>query len=440
MKRILILLALVLGISAQAQERVTKANYEQAARFSIKHARAMVHSTSIRPNWFRDSDRFWYRWETAQGAKYYIVDPAKRSKTEVFDMDDLAMRITEVTRDPYDARHIPLQLELKDDKYFQFDIESKTHKRDTAGFETKEFVTYRFRYDIGTKELTWDTEEHKDPYPDWANVSPDGTIGIYVKNHDLYLMDSTSLRLAAADPKDTLIVEKRLTFDGTADFSYNGDNYMGDTETDTTARKFPMVYWAPDGRRLAFIRWDMSMVKPFWVINSLSNPRPTLETYHYQMPGEPGPKGKLCIMDLEGSIAEVAFDAFKDQDAEILMAEFTVADRYKDYTSMRWMGDENGFWLLRRSRDLKRLDLCRVDVGADSTRTVVSERMNTYVENRNPKFLPGGDFLWWSERNGWANLYLCGPDGKVKKNLTEGSFHVEDVLEVGRYGQLSSER
>ena len=162
MKRIIILLLLAVSVSAMAQERVTRANYAQAARFSIKHTRAMVHSTRISPNWFAGSDRFWYRWETAQGTKYYVVDPATRTKREVFDMDDLAMQITEVTHDPYDAKHLPLKLELKEDKYFQFEIESKTHKRDTAGFETKEFITYRFKYDIDTKELTWDTEEEKE--------------------------------------------------------------------------------------------------------------------------------------------------------------------------------------------------------------------------------------------------------------------------------------
>ena len=108
-----------------------------------------------------------------------------------------------------------------------------------------------------------------------------------------------------------------------------------------------------------------------------------------------------------------------------------MADRYKDYRSMVWKGDDKGFYLMRSSRDLKRWDLCRVDLGADSTRTLLSERMNTYVETRQPRFLPSGDFVWWSERGGWANLYLYGPDGTCKKNLTEGSFHVEDVLAVG---------
>ena len=57
--------------------------------------------------------------------------------------------------------------------------------------------------------------------------------------------------------------------------------------------------------------------------------------------------------------------------------------------------------------------------------------MNTYVESRDPHFLPDGSFVWWSERNGWANLYLYGPDGQLKRNLTEGPFHVEDVLSSG---------
>ena len=431
MRKFLILLLLAMSLPLAAQEKVTTANYGMAARFTAKHARAMVHSTRIRPNWFRDSDRFWYSWETCTGRKYYIVDPAARRKTEVFDMEDLAMQITEITHDPYDAAHLPLDLELKDDKFFLFDIESKTEKRDSAGNTTGEFVTYHFKYDIAKKELTYDTKDKDELYPHWANVSPDGTVGVFLKNHNLYLMDSTSLRLAAKDPKDTLIVEKQLTFDGTANFSWQGDNYNGDNETDTTKRSFPMVMWSPDGKHLAGVKWDMTKVKMFWVINSLSQPRPTLESYHYQMPGEPGPDGQLYVMDLDGNTRFIAHNAFKDQDCNILRARSTAADDYKDYYSMRWLGDENGFYYLRQSRDLHRLDLCRVDISADSTKTIVSERMNTYVESRDPYFLPNGDFLWWSERNGWANIYRYGADGSLKGNLTKGAFHVEDVLAAG---------
>ena len=412
-------------------QKVTRANYQQAARFSQKKVGKMVYSTRIRPNWFRDSDRFWYSWRTSEGTKYYIVDPAKGRKEEIFDLEALARQVTEVTRDPYDAAHLPLYLNLKEDKYFEFDIPSKTEKRDSTGAGTGEFVTYRFRWDIAAKKLSWDTAEHPDKYPSWANVSPDGTMGLYLKGHNLYMMDSTSLRKAAKDDKDSTLVERALTTDGTKDFSWNGENYKGDTEADTTARSFPYAYWAPDGKHFAIIKWDMSPVKEFWVINSLSSPRPTLETYHYQMPGEPGPKGQLWIFDTEGKGREVHLNAFKDQEAGILTAPRTAKDDYEEFGSLKWMGTERTFWLVRQSRDLKRLDLCAVDVDADSTRTVVSERMNTYVEYRSPWFLPDGGFLWWSERNGWANIYRYAADGTLKKNLTEGSFHVEDILATG---------
>ena len=431
MKKFVTILALaILSLSAfgQKPQKVTKANYDLAERFSAKKVGQMVYSTRITPNWFRDSDRFWYSWRTAQGTRYYIVDAATGAKKEVFDMAWLARELTEITRDPYDAQHIPLNLELKDDKVFQWDMDSKTEKRDSAGNTTGKFVKYRFYYDIDSQKLTYDTEEHDREYPMWANVSPDGSVGVYLKNYNLYIMDRENMKKAAKDPKDSTIVERKLTKDGTKDLSWSGDSYTGDTETDTTARRRAPIQWAPDGRHFAMIRWDMTKIKNLWVINSLAKPRPELESYHYQMPGEPGPKGTLYILDTDGNVKSVAWEAFKDQDGDILSAPRKVKDRYLDYYGGRWMGGDDYFYLIRRSRDLKRTDLCRVDIDADSTHTLIAERMNTYIETRNPHFLPSGDFVWWSERNGWANVYLYGADGTLKKNLTEGSFHVEDVL------------
>ena len=433
MKCFLIPLALGLCLTLQAQKpqephKVQKANYEQAARFSSKSLRKMVYSTRIRPNWFAESNKFWYSWKTAEGVNYFIVDAATGHKSEIFDLPKLARQLTEVTRDPYDAQHLNLHLELKEDKRFQWDLTSKTPKLDSLGSTTDKFVEYRFYYDIASKELTWDTEEHEDEYPSWANVSPDGSMGVYVKNHNLWVMDKENLKKAAKDPKDSTLVERALTTDGSKNISYLEDNYSGDMEADSTARNFARLHWAPDGKHFALIRWDMSPVKEFWVINSLAKPRPELEAYHYQMPGEPGPQGKLLILDLQGKQQEVKWNAFKDQDGEILDAQHTAKDQAAEFYSEKWLGGNDHFFLLRRSRDLKRLDLCKVEVGQDSTRTLVAERMNTYVENRNPHLLPSGDFVWWSERGGWANLYLYGADGTLKRNLTEGAFHVEDVL------------
>lgn len=431
MKRSLLILSLLAASWAVAAQQ--SPNYALAERFSAKKVDQMVFSTQMRPNWFRDSDKFWYSWKTSDGTRYYVVDPVAGTRTELFDMDRLAMQVSEIVRDPFDAQHLSLQgLKLKDDKYFVFDIRSTQDTKDEDDTTKTVKKVFHFRYDIASRKLTELEKGEKPKYPAWASVSPDGTKGVYLKGHNLFWMDSTSLRKAVKDPKDSTLAEHQLTFDGTRDHSWDGDNYNGDTETDSTARNRAMIVWSPDSKRFAVNRWDMTVVKDFWVINSTSRPRPTLETYKYQMPGEPGPVGTLYLFDIpEGSSRTIKTHAFKDQDLSFLTAPRTAADAYLDWRSARWLGDEKGFYLIRMSRDLKRHDLCYVPVDGDSTHVVVRERLNTYVETREPKFIRGGrQFIWWSERNGWANLYLYEADGTLVRNLTEGPFHVEDILGV----------
>lgn len=427
----------VSGMAQSRQERMVRTpNYELAERFSAKRIGQMVFSTSVRPVWFRNGDKFLYAWKTSDGTQYYIADP-KAGKTEpVFDMDRLAMQITEIMRDPFDAKHLPISnisIDPENDGILKFDIKSTKEKTDTTGKATGEKLTYHFRYELARKKLTYDTADKKEKYPDWANVSPDGLTGVYMKNSNLFYMDTLNLRKAAEDPKDSTLVEHRITSDGYKDFCYGINNYSGNTETDTTKRVFPSeLVWSPDSRHIAVMRWDMAPLKDFWVINSLTQPRPTLETYKYQMPGEPGPKGHLYVFSTsDWTSRQVKINAFKDQDLIMQPDVRTTDDQFDEFYGSRWLGDDNGFYLTRVSRDLKRMDICYVGVDSDSTRTVISERMNTYVESRQTRLLDGGrKMIHWSERNGWANLYLYNADGTLIRNLTEGAYHVDDVLAV----------
>ena len=430
----------------KAQEKLTKCdkkfvtepNYALAERFSAERTAKMVFTTQVRPMWLRDGSRFIYQWKTSQGTQYYLADPKAGVCKPVFDLEKLAMQITEIMCDPFDSQHIPMtgfKIDPQDDNYINFDIRSTREKKDTtkAGKGKHEKVIYHFKYRISDGDLTWDTNDREDRYPRWANVSPDGLRGIYVKGGDLYYMDTLNMRKAAKDEKDSTIVETRITRDGTREISYGINNYNGNTQTDTTKRQFPgELVWSPDSKHFAVMKWDMTAVKEFWVINSLSSPRPTLETYKYQMPGEPGPKGYLYIFETENWTShEVRTQCFKDQDMSFQVPETTVEDQYSEFYSSKWLGDNKGFYLTRMSRDLKRMDICRVDVDADSTRTVISERMNTYVEGRNVVPVNSGkQLIHWSERNGWANLYLYNSDGSLVRNLTPGAFHVDDVMRV----------
>lgn len=426
------------GIKAQTREdkMVKTPNYALAERFSAKRVGQMVFSTTVKPEWFRNGNRFLYTWKTSEGTNYYIAEPATGTVKPVFDMEKLAMQITEIVKDPFEARHLPirnLRIDPENDNVLKFDIQSSQEKKDTSKNAKTEKLTYHFKYDITSKKLTFNTKDEDAKYPEWANVSPDGLVGVYMKNSNLFYMDTLNMRKAAKDPKDSTLVEHRITSDGFKDFCYAAGNYAGNTVTDTTKRVFPFdLAWSPDSKHFAVMRWDMRPVKDFWVINSLSSPRPTLETYKYQMPGEPGPLGHLYIFNAnDWSSHQVKINAFKDQDLSLQTAPGTVKTSFNEFDNYTWLGDNSGFYLNRLSRDLKRLDICYVGIGSDSTKTVLSERMNTYVESRPLRIIDNGrKMIHWSERNGWANLYLYNADGTLIRNLTEGAYHVDDVLAV----------
>ena len=57
--------------------------------------------------------------------------------------------------------------------------------------------------------------------------------------------------------------------------------------------------------------------------------------------------------------------------------------------------------------------------------------MNTYQETRPLKVLDGGKrLIQWSERDGWAHLYLYDDQGNLKNRITKGPWHVENVVKV----------
>lgn len=126
---LLVCLVFLIGLPLQAQIQRgptrEKADYEAAARFSMKKVRKMVFSTGVRPVWFKNSDLFWYTYKTPQGESWYVADPVKGTQQELFDRVQLAADLTRIVKDPFDAQNLPLKsLKLKDDNTFTFYIQS----------------------------------------------------------------------------------------------------------------------------------------------------------------------------------------------------------------------------------------------------------------------------------------------------------------------------
>ncbi len=427
-------MALAVGLSMQlsAQELIVEGSelpgYTLAQRFTKEKVDKMLFSTTVDPHWFQQGQAFWYHYKTSDGDAWYVVDPVARSKQPLFDRDWMAARLTEIVQDPYSARHLPIRdLQAKEDgKTFTFWVESKQgEKKDTLYFS----------YNYQNKQLLKTEKDELDKQLEWASVSPDKQTVVFAKDMNLYRMSYADYQKAKRNEQDSTIVEVQLTRDGVKDYGFGQPYSLLNTDTLCNGKRRHPGYlaWSPDSRRFAIVRTDDRAVKELWVINAMAMPRPTLETYKYQMPGEKESSiDHLLLFDLsDNSYREIATSAFKDQSLNLSRCPREERQRGQKEVASVWLGDENRFFVTRSSRDLHRIDVCSYTIGEDSIRPIIQERLNTYIELRPLAALKGGkELVHWSERDGWAHLYLYDDQGHLKNRITSGPWHVDGIVKV----------
>ena len=525
----------VAQVASQAPAPVTP-NFELASRWTSAKVGKLVFDTSVTPHWLQSGDRFWYSYQTRDGRRFFMVDPLKKAKAPLFDHAKMAAALTSITRQPYDAQHLPFSnIKFKNDSVFEFDVSVPrdadivtTKKKITttppaqgggddpaasadsqvaSAFRRNEDAvddddpqqqqqgqrgagpgaqrqpprnrTLRFEYDLTTATVRLDEDYVAPPArPRWATLSPDGQTVLFARNDNLYAMDAANYAKAQKTPADASIVEKKLTTDGEENYSYarairggqddqqqqqqqdqreqQDDQQQQQQDTGVTQDKNARVpavnvVWSPDSKRFALVRRDERKVKDLWVINALSSPRPTLETYRYSMPGEENiDQEEMQVFEVaSGKRVMVKADRFKDQNLSIATAPASQREREDARTlgggqgqggqgggggqgqagaagvAAKWLSaSPDKIYFTRLSRDMKRLDVCVADATTGEVKTIVEERMNTYIESRPLRLVNNGqDLLHWSERDGWGHYYLYDANsGALKNRITEGEF------------------
>jgi dipeptidyl-peptidase-4 len=484
---------LVVSLAASAGQpagpTTKKANYELAARWTSAKVAKLIFDTSVRPHWLSTGDRFWYSFETGQGRKWFLVDPAKKSKKPLFDNARMAADLTRILLVPYDAQHLPIRTIkfINKDAAIQFEIEvpkdndirvdgkivkaseiakeeaavqdkdkekekekeQDTRKNKDQGAEKpkepeKKTKLLAFTYELSTGKLTL-LEDWKEPLkrPRWASVSPDEKTVIFARGANLFMMDAASFERAKKKADDKGIQEVRLTTDGEEHYSYARD-FRGEEEKEFQKdekdrkdfrRPAVRIAWSKDSQKIALVRNDERKVGDLWVINSLANPRPTLETYRYEMPGEENqPQPEILVFDLATKAKiKIKADKYKDPTYDIFTAPRTALDREKEFPPPSvWLADgTDRLYFGRQSRDLHGYDVCVADTATGEVKSLIEERLNTYVEAQDPWLLGGGkEIVWWSERDGWGHYYLYDGDGKLKRRLTSGEFVGQSIEKV----------
>ncbi len=413
--------------------------HELAERFTASKLQNMLFSTTIDPHYFKSGEKFWYSYKTSAGTKWYVVDPALRKREPLFDHVKMASELSEIMHDPFIAEQLPIRnLDVEEDGHtFTFEVTSSQEAKPEEGKKAKrgEKEIFYFSYDFNSKQLTHLKDKKKETKElRWASVSPDGKTVVYAKDLNLYRMSREDYEKLKKDEKDSTVVEIQITTDGVKDFGYGQPYSMLNTDTLCNGkRKGVYGVWSPDSRYFATILSDSRKVKDLWVINAIAEPRPTLETYKYEMPGEKeAPQDHLYLFDMtDNSRKEIATSRFKDQSLSIARRPREHKQRHMYDQPNIWLGDENRMFVTRSSRDLHRIDICSYTIGQDTLRPIIEERLNTYIEVRPLSAIANGkELIQWSERDGWAHLYLYDDEGNLKRRLTDGAWHVHQIIKV----------
>ena len=442
MKRLLLLSLSLLAMYSVAyaeNDNTTTNRYELAERFTASKLQNMLFSTTVDPHYFKSGEKFWYSYKTSNGTKWWVVDPAARKREPLFDQVKLASQLSEIMHDPFIAEQLPIRnLDVEEDGHtFTFEVVSSQDAKPEEGKKAKrgEKEIFYFSYDFNTKQLTHLKDKKKETkFLRWASVSPDGKTVVYAKDLNLYRMSREDYEKLKKNEKDTTVVEIALTTDGVKDFGYGQPYSMLNTDTLCNGkRKGVNGVWSPDSRYFVTGLADSRKVKELWVIDAIAEPRPTLESYKYQMPGEKeAPQHHLYLFDMsDNSRKEIDTKAFKDQTISVARRPREHKQRHMYDQPNIWLGDNNRFFITRSSRDLHRIDICSYTIGQDTLRPIIEERLNTYIEVRPLSAVNNGkELIQWSERDGWAHLYLYDDEGNLKRRLTEGAWHVHNIVKV----------
>jgi dipeptidyl-peptidase-4 len=265
----------------------------------------------------------------------------------------------------------------------------------------RSFIADYYVYDLDGQSLQQLSPNGKQSY---AAFSPDGSKVAFVRNNDLFYVSLSDMR------------EVQVTDDGKFNFIING------TTDWVYEEEFSFVVgfeWSPDGKKLAYYRFDESQVREYnlqlwgqWLY-------PKDYRYKYPKAGENNSTVEIWFYDL-ASQQKVKADTGAEKDIYI--------------PRIKWTMDPNVLSIRKLNRLQNHMLLLHANAITGEAKVVLNEKSETYFDIEvldDLTYLSDGkQFIYTSEADGYKHLYLYSIEGTLIRKLTTGKFVVTDFLGV----------
>jgi dipeptidyl-peptidase-4 len=240
----------------------------------------------------------------------------------------------------------------------------------------------------------------------YAEASPDGRRVAFVRGNDIFVVDvatGSETRLTQGG-SDTLL-------NGKLDWVY---------EEELASRTGQAFLWSPDSTAIAYLQLDQARVPTFPIVDFVPV-RNEVEWQRYPKSGAPNAIVRLGVVgfDKDGRPGPERLVSFDPDDVYVL-------------PQLGWTPDSRGVAFQHLNRAQNELELRLLSVPASpheplgASRTLLTERSKAWVNTFGaPRFLKDGRrFLWLSERDGFAHVYLCDLAGACRA-VTQGPWMVD---------------
>jgi dipeptidyl-peptidase-4 len=238
-------------------------------------------------------------------------------------------------------------------------------------------------------------------------LSPDGKRGAFVRDWNLWVRDVETGQ------------ERALTTDGAKYFGYAIDN-AGWSTSDRA-----VVAWSTDSRRIATQQQDERNVGEMYLVPTVVG-HPQLRISKFPLPGD-------TVMPM---LHRVVIDVESGKMTRLKMPpdyhRGTLGDdiRMGDYV---WNADATKLAIASVARDHKKAWLSVADVATGDVRKVYEETVQTQFEGRAQwqVLWATNEFIWYSERDNWGQLYLYDlTTGALKNKITAGEGPVMSIARL----------
>lgn len=315
-------------------------------------------------SWSPDGKKLGYRWDDGGGDALWLLDATTGEHRKIFDLADMKL---------FSYRWAP------DGESWVLSANGDLH--------------LVYLDDGGHRRLTDTPESEMDP-----KFSPDGSRLAYAYEYDLHLMDLETFEIRALTDDG----ERNVTRNGVTDWVYWEELWGRDSTG---------YWWSPDGKHIAYYRFDLTPEGIYTLINFLPK-YPEIEEQRHPKAGTDNPKVQVGILDLA--------------DGETTWLE--TGDPTEYLARVHWRPTDGKVAIHRINRDQTQLDLLLCEPGSGACSTLLTETHPTWLNLGDEfTFLPDGRFLWGSERSGWRHLYLYAADGSLIRPLTSGDRSVTSV-------------